>query len=221
MNLQAENNRILILGAVTLLLGLLFDFLFYYAEGLGLNFLIYIVLISLAGLALSALYGRSLNWSNKILIILSILFAGMVFIRSSELLTFFNVLGSLLLLLTVVYSYAGKKLEEYLLVDYAKVFLLPFSFLKPLYKTAGDFINTLFSGFFGENSTHKQILRGIVLAVIAVSIFGILFSSADIVFQKFISHFFTISLDPETVQQIAVVVLVTAFFAGAFGYMLR
>src|SRR3989344_2780858 len=158
-------DRLLYLTAIALSLGELFVFLFY-LENIGLNFPLYIGTAILGGVAISILYGKAITKTNAALLALAFFFAGMVFVRESEQLTFFNIIGSLLLLLTVVYSYAGKSLGNYTPIDYAKIFILPIYFLEPYVKTLIAILRSFSKGVTGEKAVNQEILRGSLMALV-------------------------------------------------------
>lgn len=108
---KAEKNMTVIvrlISGISLILGILFDYLFY-GKLLGINFPIFIILI-LSGLFLiSYLLKRQIDKQVILLSIPLLFFATMVFIRTSVFLTFLNVVICLLLLLLIVKTVYGKR----------------------------------------------------------------------------------------------------------------
>src|SRR4051812_38619765 len=127
METLKQSKKLMQLGAVALCLALIQNILFF-NEGLGINYPLFIVWVLLGGWIVTHKPNLKVSTSTFILIVLAIFFSAMVFVRSSELLTFFNVVGSGLLLLILVDSYVGKNINEYLPGDYIRIFLLPFAF---------------------------------------------------------------------------------------------
>ena len=76
-------------------------------------------------------------------------------------------------------------------------------------------------GVFGEHSKTKEIVRGGIMAVVAIVIFGALFASADAVFEKIISSIFTFKLGEDIVGRFIFGAVITLFFIGTFGFMFR
>jgi hypothetical protein len=214
----SEHRKVLALGGASLLLGVIFTSLFY-EQWIGFNYPLFVFLITLCGVKLAYLFQRTIDKQLYVLIGLALFFAVMVFVRESILLTFFNVLGSLLLLLVVMSSLTGKHIKQFLPLDYLKVFFLPFRFILPFFSTLGD-ISSL-RKVAGESSASKEVIRGSIMAAIAIVVFSTLFASADPVFEKILSNIFFVEIDEALLQRVILTTLVTAFFIGAFGYLFR
>ena len=218
---KAEKNmRVIVrlISGISLILGILFDYLFY-GKLLGINFPIFIILI-LSGLFLiSYLLKRQIDKQVILLSIPLLFFATMVFIRTSVFLTFLNVVICLLLLLLIAKTVYGKKIEEFLLKDYIKTIFLPFRFIYPLFQT----LSKLFSSHKVGNNKKvlSQVLRGVAMAIPIIFLFTLLFSSADLIFQKYLSDLITINIEGETVLRIVLVIMVTSIFIGAYSYIFQ
>ena len=101
VNNTLDMTQPLFLGGAALLLGILHTFLFF--DGLfGLNYPVFIFCTIVMGLVLSHVYGRTLASDLFVLLSLGMFFAVMVFVRASELLTFFNIIGSLFIFLIAI-----------------------------------------------------------------------------------------------------------------------
>ena len=218
MEKLAVHGKILVLGAVSLVLGVAFTILFYEQEP-GLNFSIFAVLVVCSGLFLAYLFSRHIEREHYALMLCALFFSSMVFVRSSELLTFFNALGSLLLLLIVVGTFAGKHIKAYIPLDYIKAPFLPLRFIGPFFETFGEMLSL--RRISGDRSVTKEIIRGSLMALVAIAVFAWLFASADIVFEKIFSSIVTFELDQEMVDRLILGLIATAFFIGAFGFMYR
>jgi hypothetical protein len=218
-----KKRNVLFLSVVALILGFVFTVLFF-NEGLGINVLLMVGLVISGGLCIADIYGKKLDPTSAYLIAPVIFFAGMVFVRASALLTFFNVLGCILLLLIILRSYSGKTLLEYLPLDYFKTFLVPFLFLAPMFETIGDTFSTVFNlRTVSSNPRTREIVRGVLMSVVAVVVFAALFAAADATFQRFISGIFSfdLGLNEETLGRLAVFIFASAVFIGAFAYAFR
>lgn len=101
VNTSAENKIIL---GVSLFLGFIFDY-FFYAKVPGIAFPLYVFLIITGFFALAALFGKKINKEVFFLLIPLFFLSAMVFIRSSFLLTFLNIIASLLLLLLLAETF--------------------------------------------------------------------------------------------------------------------
>ncbi len=215
LQLNALKKAFLTTG-ISVILGLLFNY-FFYDKLLGIGVPIYIALIVIGLFTISAYLKKKID--NQVLWLLIPLgfFSLMVFVRSSLLLTFLNIIGSLLLLLLIAKISFAEKIKTFLIFDYIKIFFLPLKFLIPLFLTIFD-VFTL-QGVKKDSKTFLQIGKGIIITLPVVIIFLVLFSSADLIFQKYIADITTITLQPETVIRSILVLMVTLAFTGAYSYI--
>lgn len=203
---------------ISLVLSLLFDLLFF-EKTPGISFVIYIAAIAGGLFALAHSLKRPLPKSALWLLLPLGFFAAMVAVRASPLLIFLDIFASLLLLLLIARVSFRDNLKGFKLLDYAKIPLLPLKFFAPLLQT--------FATFFALRSTVKnhsltiQITRGILLAIPALVIFLALFTSADLVFQKYVTDAFDLQFDSATIARAVVISLVTLGFTGAYAYIFR
>lgn len=216
VNNTSQQKRMLLLGFLALTLGALSVFLFFDVR-LGLNYPLFILAVATAGLLLAREFGVRLVRTHYVLIGLGLFFALMVFFRASELLTFFNILGSALLFFTAILLLTGKKITAFLLRDYCAVVVLPFRFIGPFFET----MPMLFSRQQRvEGSTvGREYLRGGFVALVLVGLFGVLLSSADQGFAGLIADIFSLSIDPLITGRILLGSFMSAFFVGAFGFI--
>lgn len=216
--------NLFILCAGAVLLGFLHTILFW-GQNIGLNFFLFVLFIILVGGVLNEQFHKKIDQGATILILPILFFALMVFVRSSMLLTFFNVLGCVLLLFIVARSYSGRKLVDFLPWDYLKVLFIPFSFIVPFFQTVLDFFVALFSfrKNKGANLHTKEIVRGTAMAVVAIIVFSLLFAGADATFSNFVQKLFAfdLTMDFAIFRRIIILLFVTAFFTGAFAYMYK
>ena len=201
-----------------MVLCLFFDYLFY-DKALGINFPLYVGLI-LARLFFLIYYTqrslpRQVVWPTVPLAFFSL----MVFFRAGELLTFLNIVASLLLLLLSVEIVFGKNLKDYFLNTYLAVFVLPFKFLKPFFQTVLDVFTS--RRIIRNPKVASQVIKGVALTVPALIVFLLLFSSADLIFQKHLSGLLDIGLNAETVFRSILVLAVASLFVGAYSYIFR
>lgn len=218
-NLQSHPliNAGLITG-VSLVLGLLFDY-FFYGKIPGIAFPFYIILVVTGLFTMANFFKKHISKDVFWLLVPLIFFSAMVFVRSSELLTFLNVVASLLLLLVIARVFVGERLKNFLVGDYSKIFFLPLKFIRPLFQTLSD----IFSGcrMHKDKTILSQVLKGIFMAIPVLIVFVLLFSSADLIFQKVVSDFITIDIEPETVFRVMVVFIAMLVYIGAYSYTFR
>ena len=215
---HTPNNKTGLILGISLILGLLFDY-FFYDKIPGITFPIYVIFIVLGLFAISHILKKQINKQVVWLLIPLVFFSTMVFIRTSTLLTFFNVCISLVLLLLIAKTVYGNKVSNFLMKDYIKIIFLPLKFILPLFRTLSE----LFSlhKVNKKQKTLSHIVRGIVMAVPVIFIFVLLFSSADLIFQKYVSDLITINIQPETFIRIILILIVTFIFIGAYSYIFQ
>lgn len=205
-----------VIAGVSLILGLCFDY-FFYGKIPGIGFPIYIALVVIGLFTISAYFKKQLDKQVLWLLIPLGFFSLMVFVRSSPLLTFLNIVGSFLLLLFIAKISFAEKIKKFLVSDYVKIFFLPFKFIIPLFRTIFNIL--AFRGINKDLKTFLQIVKGIIITIPVLIIFLLLFSSADLIFHKYISDIIKISIQPETVFRSVIVLIATLTFTGAYSYI--
>lgn len=213
-NEKNEKFQSLIILIASLTLGIIFNY-FFVDQPVGISFFLYTLLILTILIILSKTLGKNLNKKDLILSIPLIFFSAMVFVRSSTLLIFLNIVTSLFILLLIAKTSFQKPLKKFLASDYVKTIFLPFKFILPL----GQTISKLFSSSTSKKNNLPQIIRGILITIPILAIFLLLFSSADLIFEKYISEIINIHITPETIARILVILVVTLIFTGAYSYI--
>lgn len=210
--------KIVLIPVISLILGLLFDY-FFYDNMLGITFPIYIISIILGLFAISRILKKQIHKQIIWLLIPLVFFSTMVFIHTSPLLTFLNISISLILLLLIAITVYGYKIRNFLIRDYIKIVFLPFKFILPLFHSLSE----LFSlhKVSKEQKTLSHVIKGIVMAIPVLFIFVLLFSSADLIFQKYVSDLISINIQPETFIRIILILIVTLIFIGAYSYIFQ
>lgn len=213
---KQELNKIISIFSISVLLGILFDY-FFYDKGLGIAFPLYILLIVFGLFGISYVYKKKIKKDALLLLIPLFFFSVMTAVRSSELLTFLNVVACIYLLLLIADLCFDKKISNYLIRDYVAVPFTPFKFVTPFFKSVSEL-----SSLKKESKDKKvssQIVRGILISIPFLVIFILLFSSADLVFQKYMSDLVNINVEGETIVRILLVLLVSCAFVGAYSYI--
>ncbi|MGE4413373.1 MAG: DUF4153 domain-containing protein [Candidatus Caldatribacteriota bacterium] len=207
-----------IITGISFVLGLLFDY-FFYDKIPGLSFPLYVILV-IAGLFILANFlKKQINKEVYLLLVLLIFFSTMVFVRSSGLLTFLNVITSLFLLLVITEISFGEKVKNFSIEDYLKILFLPFKFIHPFFQT----LSNLFSlrEEKEEQKVFSKIVKGVLMAIPVLFVFILLFSSADLIFQKYISDLISIDNELEIIFRFILILIVTIVFIGAYTYSFR
>jgi hypothetical protein len=207
-----------IVAGISFVLGLLFDY-FFYNKILGISFPLYVVLV-IAGLFVIANFlKKQINKEIFMPLALLIFFSTMVFVRSSSLLIFLNVIASLLLLLLITEVSFGEKVKNFLIGDYIKIFFLPFKFIRPLFQTLSNLFSQ--SGVNKDRKVFSQIVRGILMAIPFLFVFLLLFSSADLIIQKHVSYLISIDNALEIIFRFILILIATLVYIGAYTYSFR
>lgn len=201
-----------------MVLGLSFDY-FFYDKLPGISFPFYVILVMAGFFIIAKLLNKPINREVFWLLAALIFFSTMVFVRSSFFLTFLNVIASLLLLLIIAEVSFGKKVKNFFIVDYIKIFFLPFKFFHSLLYLLSQFY--LQQGVNKERKVIFQIVKGVLMALPVLFVFLLLFSSADIIFQKYISDLINLDNKLEFIFRSIFILLVTLVFMGAYTYIFR
>jgi hypothetical protein len=208
--------KVLSIFSVSILLGILFDY-FFFDKGLGIAFPLYILLVVFGLFGISYVYRKKINKGALLLLIPLFFFSVMTAVRSSELLTFLNIVACIYLLLLIADLCFDKKISNYLIRDYVVVPFTPFKFINPFFKSILDLFSLRKES--KDKKVSSQIVRGILISIPFLIIFIILFSSADLVFQKYMSDLVSINIKGETIVRIFLVLLVSCVFVGAYSYI--
>src|SRR3989344_3436559 len=204
-----------VIVGVSLFFGLLFDY-FFYDKFPGITFPLYIILVVVGLFAIARFFKKQISKEVFWLLAPLMFFSAMVFVRSSDLLTFLNIVASLLLLLVIAEVSFNEKVKNFLVPDYIKIFFLPLKFIRPLFQT----LSNLFSqrGVNKDKKVLSQVVKGVLMAIPVLFIFLLLFSSADLIFQKYLSDLIIIEIEPKTIFRSFLVLIATLVYIGAYSY---
>ncbi|QQS58902.1 DUF4173 domain-containing protein [Candidatus Peregrinibacteria bacterium] len=206
--------------SISLFLGICFRF-FFYEKILGISFPLYIMLIVAGLFSLFALLGRRIRKQVLWLFLPLFFLSGMVFVRANELLTFLNIVATVLILLIIAEEIVGKKTRHFLFGDYLKTLFVPFQFLRPFLQTLFSFLSFGRKNFDDRREVSIQIIKGVSIAAPILFLFLVLFSSADLVFQQYLTGVLRFNIAPEFFVQLFLVVFVSCFFIGAYSYVFQ
>lgn len=214
-----STKNIYTVGVVALILGLLFNYCFFDKQ-IGISFFVYIVLL-LAGLFgmlwfFNIAYNKAVLWYLPLIVF----FSGMIAIRDSMFLLFWNFVVTIGLLILMSHHLTGKSLKDYLLFDYVKTaFLLPLKSLAKSFSAIGRML-TVGKGL-KENQKSSQVIKGIVITLPLLVFFLVLLSSADLVFNRLISSLFKFNINPATAAQVWWALFFTFIWLGAYVFILE
>lgn len=202
--------------AVSLALGLLFDLLFF--DNIpGISVLLYVAAIAAGLLGLARALNHRLPAATLWLLAPLGFFAAMVAVRASYQLTALNILACLGLLLLIAGLALRDQLRRFTLLDYVKLALLPLQFLAPLSRTLADIF--ALRVVVAKHPQAAQVTRGLLLAAPILAVFLLLFASADLVFQHYVTNLLDLHLEPVTVVRSILITIVTLAFAGAYSFV--
>jgi hypothetical protein len=195
---------------VSLALAFIFNFLFF-DKYIGVSIPIFTLLL----LGCLFLLGRkdprislSKNWW---LIVLIMFFATMPAIRDNQFLTFLNILATLGLLMVLAYQLVEIPVWLMKIHDYfSVVIVVPFRML-------GGAMSSLSSlGQFHSNDKSREIalrvIKGIIMAIPVLIIFGLLFSRADLAFSQFADNLINFNISEYTISYL--LILTFAFISA-------
>jgi hypothetical protein len=207
---------------VALALGWCTDF-FFYDKLVGISVPVF-VLLMLGGLFwLGRSEGVRSVRRNLWLIVPLLFFATMVFVRANATLTWLNLSAVFVLLTLIVFFYASNRVERLGLFGYPVVLLL--SVLNTLVLPTPAVATLAREAASRRERTRMvgPVLRGILLAVPLLLLFGLLLSSADTIFGGFLGDFFRVNIFehlPETLWRQILILGAAWLIAGAFFYAL-
>jgi len=199
-----------------IILGILVDYLFY-GKPIGISFFVFISIFIIFSLILAKKFGEKITKIQHLLLIPIILLSAMVFYRSSAFLTFFNIIIALFLVFLFFVLFSKENLLNF---TFSKYFISPPSFLIKSFGKSAKFIE----GNINQIEAKKKIgspefrstIRGIFISIPILALLIWLLSSADIVFQRYLEKIWKISIDPEIVSRMLIVLVASYFFIGIF-----
>ena len=213
--MKANPNRF---WAIVILVGWLFDFLFW-NNPLGINFALYVVLCLATGIFLIRMDGLRLAPGSRLLLVPIVFLGVMTFLRLEPMTVFLSIAMTVFLMGVFALTYLSGQWTRYALIDYIFGYFRLFGSMiaRPL-------------GFASENRDQLSlnqnrggqfwpVLRGIVIALPVIAIFASLLSSADPVFASRFEDFidlFRIQNLPEYIFRLVYILILAYVLAGTF-----
>lgn len=207
-----------LLWITALLLGWLLDFLFW-KHGVGINFAIYAVLCLAGGLLVLRLSGHRIARGALWLIVLILLFALITVVRAEPLTAFLSLVLTLFLMSVLAATFLSGHWWSFSLLDYLlRLLKLGWSMVaRPLAYAAERRRQAREPSNRGLNPW--PVVRGILIALPILVVFGTLLSSADVVFgnelQAFVKLLRLQNL-PEYVFRLIYILAAAYALAGVF-----
>jgi hypothetical protein len=205
---------------LVILLGWVFDFLFWKKPAPGINFFIFVVLCLGTGIYLLNADGLRLSLRSGLLLLPIAFFSAVTFVRQEPMTVFLSVVMTLFLMGVFALTYLSGEWIKYGLLDYIIGYLRLFGSMiaRPI-------------GFNAEvrqgqpSLSEKRpsrvwpVVRGIVIALPVIAIFAALLSSADPIFANRLEDFtklFKIDNLPEYIFRLVYILLFAYALAGTF-----
>lgn len=209
-----------ILWILVLILGWLFDFLFW-ENPPGVNFAIFWTACLIIGFYLLLSNGHRPHRVTLLLIPLFGFFAAVTFIRAEPMTTFLAYTFTLFTLTIFTVTYLGGRWVQYTLADYVGRFfslvgsllIRPLTFTAEVRKTQAD------AGIQPSKYNFMPILRGLIIAIPIVMIFASLLASADVVFNQRLENLvdaFKLENLPEYIFRMIYILVIGYTLAGIF-----
>jgi len=220
-----------ILWIVALVLGWLFDFLFW-KHSMGINFAIYALLCLGGGYLVLALNGIRPSWKSLLLLVPLLFFAIMTFVRLEPLSMFLAYSFTLGLMGLLACTYLGGRWPWYSLSDYVVNFVKlagsmlarPIIFLSEIKKQKGETPEPAASVSRLGWKRFWAVLRGVLIAIPIVVIFAALLASADLVFAQRLQAFvqlFRLENLPQYIFRFIYILIGAYALAGTFLHAAR
>lgn len=204
---------VIILG-ISIVLAVCFDYLVI-DKSLGIGFPLFILLLLAGGFSVA----RKKHINSELLWILLPLmfFSWMVFVRASVLLTALNLLACFFLLLLLGDVLTGRRLRNFVLMSYVRMCILPLKLFTALGRTLSDIVSL--KGVHRHSDKVSRILKGVFMALPVLIVFGLLFASADLLFQKYATDLFTFQISEDTLSHALRLIVFTCAFIGVLSYV--
>lgn len=189
---------------------------FFIGSATGISFTLFVLLILVFQYGFAHAYKKPIAMFHWAIGLLAFVFAGMVMVLESELLTVLNILGSLLLLLLLARSLSQERITTFTLKDYI---LIPFSFFSNARKGM-DTIKELHDAksIIKKHHRLKEVVWGVSITLPILLILILLLASADPIFGSYVDSVF--SFDLGTIpQRLVFIGFIWLVLAGSTWYM--
>ncbi len=201
---------------ISLNLALIFNLLFF-GEMLGISVVLFTVLL-VAAVVLFALREKMALKKHFWMIPCIIFFALMPGVRDSEFLTFLNICATFGLLLLFAHQLSGTPVFLLKLREYISVLILV-----PLRMVGRSWFTMSKIGQIHSSLKHREtglrVLKGVLMAVPILVLFGILFSQADLAFGQFMKGIINVHISESTFRYILLLVFAFVASLGFLSYI--
>lgn len=206
--------------------GILADYLFY-QKSIGISFLLFNLIIVIFSVLLANRFGQKISKIQAFFLISILFFSTETFIRASGFLTFFNVLGSVYLLIIFFALFRDKDILDF---NFLRYVFSPLFFLSASFFGSSKFIAKYKKAFPEDKKVGHVKIRGVVKGIfISIPVLVVLFwllYSADLIFQSYadkLIEFLRIDwdwIDFNLAVRILKIFLVSYLFIGIFSFII-
>ncbi|MDD5269724.1 MAG: DUF4173 domain-containing protein [Candidatus Omnitrophica bacterium] len=186
---------------LSLALGLLFDVMFY-KKAPGISFPIYTAAV-IACMLFASAKGKDAPGRRPEFLALPFLFSLMVFVRTSAFLTFMNIFTTIYLLMLYVEMSKGYRIRDYMIGRYVAGVFVPLGYFS---QSAAPFKEV-------ESKMFARVLKGLLISIPVLALFTLLFSSADMVFQKRVDYILS-KISVDFPARAIIIFIITMLFCG-------
>ena len=207
--------KIYAISIVALLLGTIFNNLFY-EKHIGISVFIFVALIISATIIFSIHLKTSFRQAAGV-ILAALFFSAMVAIRGNLFLTALNILATTGLLLLTARILLQEKLKDLYFKDYlTTVFVTPLMMIERAINTLSLILKPANNNSAGK---WKHVLKGILMALPFLLFFGLLFVSADLAFENFLSSVFSFPILEDLISQLMIIGCVSFACLGLLAFL--
>ncbi len=210
-----DKQSVFLLTGAAILLGILFDILFF-EKVFGISVFIFEAVAIALTLWFCARFKKSYR-SVLWLLGFTLFFAAMNAIRDNMLLSALNILGSAGLVLLASKELLKKHIATFRIPDYfLTIVVTPFKILKRFGQAAAFLVRP------SEESSGivtKRVIIGIIMALPFILFFGALFASADLAFKQLVDSIFRFTLPDELFGHFIFIIGTAVIALGLFAYL--
>lgn len=207
------NVYLLVVGSM--LLGIIFDYLFF-EKIPGISVFIFEALAIILALWFSNRFKYSFR-STAWLLVLALFFVAMVGFRANPFLIFLNIVASFGLLLLATQEIRKKHIFNFRIPDYViTIIATPLKILQRFLQTLSFLSRPTQKS---SSAVLKRVIVGIVMALPFLIIFGALFTSADLAFKQLVDSIFRFQISDELFGHVVLIVGTFAISLGLFAYI--
>lgn len=203
----------------SLIIGILVNYLFY-RKSIGISFFVFVLTIIAFSLVIAGKFEQKLTKTQILILASAIILSAETFLRANFFLFFFNILGTLYLLILAAILFEKNIFSNIRIFKYP---VIPIIFLINSLKSSANFVSEQKSLIadkekFGSKK-FRAVIKGIIMSLPLLAVLGLFLYSADQIVQAYANKlfdllYFKINLEP--IVKILITFVVTYIFIGIF-----